>query len=102
MAKHLAIDQAALAGFCKKHGIAKLSLFGSVLRDDFGPGSDVDVLVEFEAGADRALTYFELAKMQLELEELFGRPVDLSLANALDRYLRDAILSSAQVQYDAA
>ena len=102
MPDHLPIDRDALAAFCKRHRIVKLSLFGSVLREDFGPGSDVDVLVEFEAEADRALTYFALAGMRFELEEMFGRQVDLTLASALDRGLEREILSSAKVQYVAA
>ena len=103
MSPHVHIDGQALAAFCRSHRIRRLSLFGSVLRDDFDPRkSDVDVLVEFEPGGDRGLTYFDLARMAQELESIFGRPVDLALADALDRHFRDEILASAEVQYDAA
>ena len=92
-----------MAGFCRRNRIAKLSLFGSVLREDFEPGrSDVDVLVEFEPAGQTGLTYFKLARMRFELEDMFGSPVDLVLADSVDRYLRDSILGSAEVQYDAA
>ena len=92
-----------LSRFCKRHGIVRLSFFGSVLRDDFDPKrSDIDVLVEFAPDAESGLTYFRLGGIAAGLEDLLGRRVDLSLANSLDRDMRDSILSSAQVQYDAA
>ena len=103
MPAFISIDRSALAGFCRRNGIAKLSLFGSVLREDFEPGrSDVDVLVEFEPGGRTGLTYFKLARLRFELEDMFGSPVDLVMAEAVDRYLRDDILSTAEVQYGAA
>ncbi len=100
MPKHLTIDQAALATFCKKHKIAKLSLFGSVLRDDFGPDSDVDVLVEFEPGADRSL--FTIVNMRDELAEMFDRPIHVCTAKGLSKYFRDEVLREAEEQYVAA
>lgn len=101
MPKHLHIDRNALATFCKRHKIAKLSLFGSVLRDDFGPDSDVDVLVEFEPGARVGL--IKLAGIELELAPLLGvdRRVDLRTPQDLSRYFRNDVIQSAQVQYAA-
>jgi len=75
MTAKIQISRDLLDGFCRRRQIRKLSLFGSVLRDDFGPQSDVDVLVEFEPGA--TVGYFELADMEAELSELLGRKVDI-------------------------
>lgn len=86
-----------LAKFCRKNHISKLSLFGSVLRDDFGPESDVDVLVEFEEGYTPG--FFGLARIEGELSELFGRKVDLRTPQDLSRYFRDDVMGSAAVQY---
>ncbi len=91
------IDHETLAEFCQRNGIKKLSLFGSVLRDDFGPDSDVDMLVEFERGARVGL--FDIVRMELELTEMVGRKVDLRTAEDLSRYFRDKVVSSAVVQY---
>jgi uncharacterized protein len=79
--------------------IRRLSLFGSVLRDDFGPESDVDVLVEFEEGVRVGL--LGLAAMELELSEMLGRRADLRTPGDLSRYFRDQVLRSAEVQYAA-
>lgn len=87
-----------LARFCREHHVAELSLFGSVLREDFGPDSDVDVLVEFERG--NAPGFLELARMEEELSDMLGgRKVDLRTPRALSRYFRDEVLASAVVQY---
>lgn len=103
MSPCIPVNTRSLASFCRSHGIRRLSFFGSVLRPDFdAQRSDVDVLVEFEPQAEQGLTYFDLARMKRELESLFGRAVDLALANSLDRHFRDEILATAQVQYDAA
>lgn len=88
-----------IAEFCRRNHIRRLSLFGSVLRDDFRPESDVDVLVEFEPGKTPGLRFFD---MEDELSELFGRKVDLNTAGFLSRYFRDEVLAEAGVQYDAA
>jgi predicted nucleotidyltransferase len=88
-----------IAEFCRKHGIRKLSLFGSILRDDFGPDSDVDVLVDFAPGRTPGLAFFA---MQDELGRLLGRNVDLHTAASLSKYFRDAVLAEAKVQYGAA
>jgi uncharacterized protein len=95
------VEGHALEAFCRAHGVAKLSLFGSSLRDDFQPEhSDVDLLVEFSAGEPRNL--FKLVRMENELRQLFGRDVDLTTAGSLSKYFRDDVLASAVVLYDAA
>jgi hypothetical protein len=74
-----------------------MSLFGSALREDFGPESDVDILVEFEPGQSVGL--IRLAGMEIELSDIFGRKVDLRTPGDLSRYFRQEILDSAEVQY---
>src|SRR4030043_744203 len=89
-----------IAAFCKKHHIRKLSLFGSVLRDDFELTSDVDVLVEFEPG--HVPSFFRLFDMEDELSVLFGgRKVDLRTPEDLSRHFRQSVLATAVVQYAA-
>jgi len=90
------IPREKIAEFCKRHHIRKLSLFGSVLRDDFHPDSDIDVLVEFEPEHVPGLRFFA---MQDELSELLGRPVDLNTPNFLSPYFRDEVKAQALVQY---
>jgi uncharacterized protein len=91
------LSQVQLDEFCRKNYIAKLSLFGSVLREEFGPDSDVDVLVEFEDGHTPG--FFGLARMEKELSGLFGRKVDLRTPQDLSRYFRDEVMGTAAVQY---
>jgi len=93
------IDFAAdkIEGFCKKYHIRKLSLFGSALRDDFTPESDLDILVEFDPAHIPGL--IRLAGMELELGKILGRKVDMRTAQDLSRYFRDEVLNSAVVQY---
>jgi predicted nucleotidyltransferase len=86
--------------FCKRNRIRKLSLFGSVLREDFGPESDVDFLVEFEPGTRIGL--IRLSGLEMELGNIVGRRVDLNTPGFLSKYYRDQILAEADVQYDAA
>ena len=88
-----------IAEFCRRHHIHKLSLFGSVLREDFGPNSDVDVLVEFEEGHVPGLAFFAI---ESELSDILGRKVDLNTAQFLSQYFRDQVLAEAEVQYVAA
>ena len=95
----LEIPRDAVAQFCQRHGVRRLSLFGSVLRDDFHPESDIDVLVEFQAGARVGLRFFT---MERELSDLLGRKVDLNTPGSLSKYFREEILAEAIVQYDAA
>lgn len=91
-------DKVAVAEFCQTHHIRKLSLFGSVIRDDFGPESDVDVLVEFESGASVGL--FDISRMELELSPLFdGRKVDLRTQGDLGKYMRDRVVAGAEGIY---
>lgn len=95
------VDRDRVAEFCRNNHIRRLALFGSVLRDDFRPDSDVDVLVDFEPGHVPGL--LRLAGMEHELSELFGgRRVDLRTPADLSRYFRDEVLSTARIQYDAA
>ena len=91
------LDQATVEAFCRKHGLRKLSLFGSVLRDDFRPDSDVDVLVEFRQGVRAG--YLTMAAMERELTTLLGRRVDLRTPNELSRYFREDVLRGAEVRY---
>lgn len=95
---HIAIDRERLAGFCRRNHIRRFALFGSVLRDDFGPDSDVDVLVEFEPGHVPGLRFFALER---ELSEILGRKVDLNTPAFLSPYFRRRVLDEAEVQYVA-
>ena len=94
----LEIPRHQIAEFCRRHHIQRLSLFGSVLRDDFGPESDIDVLVEFEPGKTPGLSFFS---MQEELSEMFRRCVDLNTPRFISKRFRDRVLAEAEVQYDA-
>ena len=86
-----------IAAFCRRHHVRKLSLFGSVLRDDFRPDSDVDVLLEFEPGH---VVGFGIIDIEEELSRLFGgHKVDMVREKYLNRRLRSRILASAEVQY---
>jgi len=90
------IPRDRIAAFCRKHHIRKLSLFGSVLREDFDPESDIDVLVEFEPGHTPGLAFFT---MQVQLSKILGRDVDLNTSGFLSDYFREEILAEAQDQY---
>lgn len=96
---HIEIPQGQIADFCRRHHIRKLALFGSVLREDFRPESDVDVLVEFEPGQRVGL--LGLARMERELSAILGHNVDLNTAGFLSRYFRNEVLKEAEVQYVA-
>src|SRR5574340_385044 len=96
---HLSADHAKIAAFCKKHHIRKLSFFGSVVRDDFGPESDVDVLVEFEEGRTPGLSFFA---MEEELSSIIGRKVDLNTPRFLSPYFRDEVAAESVTEYAAA
>jgi predicted nucleotidyltransferase len=93
------IDAEALAAFCRRAGILRLSFFGSVLREDFGPASDVDVLVELAPNARVGL--FEFVDLQHELGELLGRDVDLHTPASLSHFFREDVVDSAEVAYAA-
>jgi predicted nucleotidyltransferase len=94
----IAIPRDRIEAFCQRNHIRRLSLFGSVLRDDFRPDSDVDVLVEFEPGHVPGLAFFG---MEEELSEILGRKVDLNTPNFLSPYFRNEALSAAEDQYVA-
>ncbi len=87
-----------LEAFASKHRIRRLLLFGSALRDDFSPDSDIDMLVEFEP--DVTVSLFDLGGMQMELSEALGREVDLKTPGFLSHYFRDDVLSRAEVLYE--
>ena len=95
--QNISISQAMIDIFCKKHKIKKLSLFGSVLRDDFKPKSDIDVLVEFEPG--HVPGYIRFTAMELELSRIIGRTVDLHTPAELSRYFRQEVCDAAEVLY---
>jgi len=92
------IPRDRLAEFCRRNQIRKLSLFGSVLREDFSLESDVDVLVEFEPGAQVGLEFFG---MEHELSELLKHKVDLNTPGFISRYFRDEVLREAEGRYDS-
>jgi len=91
------IPREKIAEFCKRNHIRRLSLFGSVLRGDFGADSDIDLLVEFDP--DHIPGLIRLAGMEIELTEILGRKVDVRTAQDLSRYFRQEVLNSAEVQY---
>lgn len=92
----IALSRAWIAEFCRRHHVCSFALFGSVLRDDFGPESDIDVLVEFDPGKIPGLGFFG---MQDELSEHFGRRVDLNTPGFLSRYFRDQVTAEAVLLY---
>jgi predicted nucleotidyltransferase len=88
-----------ISEFCMRYHIRRLAFFGSVLREDFTPESDVDVLVEFEQGT--RVGFFELFDMEQELSRfLNGRKVDMNTPNSLSKYFRDKVLREAEVAYE--
>jgi uncharacterized protein len=93
-------DRAALASLCQRRQIRRLSLFGSALRGDAGPNSDVDLLVEFSR--ESKPSFLDLGEIEQELSRLLaGRRVDLRTADDLSRYFRDEVLREAEVQYES-
>ena len=99
MSVKLQIPQKTVVEFCRRNHIRRLAFFGSVLRDDFMPESDVDVLVEFEPGHVPGLAFIT---MQDELSDLFGRNVDLNTPACLSPYFRKEVLDETEVLYGAA
>ena len=92
------ISKSQIADFCRRHHVRKLSLFGSLLRDDFSAKSDVDVLVEFEPGAK--VSFFKLYDLEQELsQQLGGRKVDINTPKSLSKHFRDQVLAEAEVLY---
>ncbi len=96
----ISLPKDKISEFCQQNQVRRLSLFGSVLREDFGPDSDVDILVEFEPGTRVGL--IRLSSLEIELGTIIGRKVDLNTPGFLSKYYRDQILAEADVQYDAA
>ncbi|HIJ52354.1 MAG TPA: nucleotidyltransferase family protein [Planctomycetes bacterium] len=98
MNKNFKIDKDKLSDFCRHHHIRRLAIFGSALRSDFGPESDVDMLVDFIPG--HTPSFFRLFEMEEELSGLFGdRKVELRTPEDLSRYFRDKVVATAEVQY---
>jgi len=91
------IPHPTLEAFCRKYQVQRLSLFGSAVREDFGPQSDLDVLVEFQP--DARVGFLQLSRMQRELSEIFHRPVDLVLRSGLKPAIREQILKEEVVLY---
>ena len=92
-------DSNYLADFCRRHHVRRLSLFGSILTSDFGPMSDIDMLVEFEPAA--LVDLFDIAGMELELAETLGRPVDVRTAQDLSKYFRKDVVQGAKLLHAA-
>lgn len=99
MPSHVQMDRCVIAEFCKKSHIRSLAMFGSVLRDDFRPDSDVDMLVEFEPAHVPGL--LGVARLENQLSAIIGRKVDLWTSEDLSRYFRDEVVATAEVQYAA-
>ena len=98
--RNIDIPQKKIAEFCQRHHIRRLALFGSALRDDFTPDSDVDVLVEFEPGTRVGM--IRLAGIELELSRILSRKVDMHTPGFISKYFRDQVLAEAEDQYVAA
>lgn len=96
----ITLPRERIAEFCRRNGIVRLALFGSVLRDDFRPDSDVDVLVWFRPGSSIGL--IGMARLENELADLLGRRVDLRTPEDLSRYFRDRVVRESHVEYAAA
>ena len=95
---NISVPKDKIEDFCRRNHIVRLSFFGSVLRDDFTPGSDVDVLVEFEPTA--RIGFFELYDIEQELSSLLGRrKIDMNTPQGLSKYFRDKVMTTAEVQY---
>ena len=94
------LDESAIAEFCRTHGITKLALFGSILREDFREDSDVDVLVEFDP--QRTLSLFELAGIEADLETLRGRKVDMGTRGELRPRILQHVIDTSEVIYAGA
>ena len=93
---NISISEKELRAFCERHHVRRLALFGSIVRDDFGPESDIDVLVEFEPGHVPGFDFFAI---QDELSQILGREVDLNTPGFLSRDIREEVEEEAVVQY---
>ena len=99
MSLQINIEHDQIADFCKRRHIKRLAFFGSVLREDFRPDSDVDVLIELEPGYRLGL--FDLIRMQNEFSKLIGREADFRTSEDLGRYIRSRVIEESEVQYAA-
>lgn len=95
----IGVADEVLSAFVTRNGVRRLAAFGSVLGDDFGDDSDVDLLVEFEP--DRVPGLLAIAALEIELGEMFGRQVELRTAGDLSRYFRDQVVAAARELYAA-
>lgn len=96
----ITVSDEDLRAFCAEHRIRSLKIFGSALRDDFTPESDIDLLVEFEPGTKVGL--FRFNAIERALSEFFGRKTDLNTPDSLSKYFRDEVLKEAKTLYAAA
>ena len=99
MTAKIKIPKKKVAAFCQQNHIREFALFGSILRDDFSSQSDVDVLVDFDPEAEANLTLLDLARMQIELSDMFQRNVDLVLRDGLKPFVKDEVLRHLEVVY---
>lgn len=97
MVARIPLPKDRIEGFCRRHRIRRLALFGSVLRQDFRPDSDVDVLAFFEPGESPG---WELFTMQDELSQILGHRIDLNTPGFLSRYFREQVLAEAETVYE--
>ncbi len=91
------LPQDEITAFCRRHGIRKLSLYGSILREDFNASSDIDMLVEF--GPEAEVGFFDITAMEFELSRLLGRKVDLRTVAEISHHFRDRVVKEAETQY---
>jgi predicted nucleotidyltransferase len=98
MSARIDIPRAKIAEFCRRNRVRRMALFGSVIRDDFRPESDVDILVEFEPGYAAGFVFFQ---MRRELTAMLGREVDMHTAASLSPYFRQEVLDEAEEIYVA-
>ena len=97
--RNIEIPRQKIAEFCRRHHIRRLALFGSVVRSDFTPESDVDILVEFEPGT--RIGMIRLAGIEMELSGILNRKVDMHTPGFISKYFRDKVLAEAEDQYVA-
>ena len=97
--ERISFTKEQITEFCQKNYIRKFAFFGSILRDDYRPDSDVDILVDLEPGAPIGL--FEMADMELQLSDMVGRKVDLRTPQDLSKYFRDKVIEEAEVIYES-
>lgn len=100
MTSRIPVPQQEVAAFCKRNRIRRLSFFGSVIRDDFAPDSDVDVLVDFEGGT--RVGYIAWMRMQRELDAILGRKTEIYRPSGFREWLREEVVGSAELQYESA